>query len=76
MLKNNSFCGFCGKIIESDKVRDHCHLTGRYVGPAHSKGNINTTQKQNNFVPFIFHYFKTMIVICSSKSWLIKRNIM
>ena len=41
----------------SDKVRDHCHLTGKYRGPAHSKCNINVTQKQSNFIPFIFHNF-------------------
>ena len=41
----------------SDKVRDHCHLTVKYRGPAHSNGNINVTQKQSNFIPFIFHNF-------------------
>ena len=41
----------------SDKVRDHCHLTGKYRGPSHSKCNINVTQKQCNFIPFIFHNF-------------------
>ena len=55
--KNNNFCRFCEKNIESDKVRDHCHLTGNYQGPAHSKCNINVTQKQSNFIPFIFHNF-------------------
>ena len=55
--KNNNICRFCEKNIESDKVRDHCHLTGKYRGPAHSKCNINVTQKQSNFIPFIFHNF-------------------
>ena len=54
---NINICRFCEKNIESDKVRDHCHLTGKYRGPAHSKCNINVTQKQNNFIPFIFHNF-------------------
>ena len=35
--RNNNNCRFCEKNIESDKVRDHCHLTGKYRGPAHSK---------------------------------------
>ena len=26
--RNNNFCRFCEKEIISDKVRDHCHLTG------------------------------------------------
>ena len=55
--KNNNVCRFCEKFIESDKVRDHCHLTGNYRGPAHSKCNINVTQDQSNFIPFLFHIF-------------------
>ena len=56
-FRNNNICRFCEKNIESDKVRDDCHLTGEYRGPAHSKCNINVTQDQSNFVPFIFHNF-------------------
>ena len=55
--KNNFICRFYEKIIESDKVRNHCHLTGKYRGPAHSKCHINVTQDQSNFIPFIFHTF-------------------
>ena len=55
--KNNNICRFCEKEILSDKVRDHCHLTGKYRGPAHNTCNINVTQKQSNFIPFIFHNF-------------------
>ena len=55
--RNNNICRFCEKNIECDKVRDHCHLTGNYRGPAYSKCNINVTQKQSNFIPFIFHNF-------------------
>ena len=55
--KNNNNCRFCEKNIESDKVRDHCHLNGKYRGPAHNTCIINVTQKQSNFIPFIFHNF-------------------
>ena len=55
--RNNNLCRFCETINESDKVRDHCHLTSKYRGPAHSKCNINVTQDQSNFIPFIFHNF-------------------
>ena len=27
---NNKVCRFCEKNFECDKVRDHCHLTGKY----------------------------------------------
>ena len=52
-----TFADFVEKNIKSDKVRDHCHLTGKYRGPAHNTCNINVTQKQSNFIPFIFHNF-------------------
>ena len=55
--KNKNTCRFCEKFIESDKVRDHCPLTGKYRGPVHNKCNINVTQKQSNSIPFIFHNF-------------------
>ena len=55
--RNNNVCRFCGKKIKSDKVRDHCHLTDKNRGPAHSICNINVTQKQSNIIPFVFHKF-------------------
>ena len=55
--KNNNICRFCEKEILSDKVRDHCHLTGRYRGPSHNSCNINVKQKDSNFIPFAFHNF-------------------
>ena len=55
--KNNNICRFCEKNIESDKVRDHCHLNGRYRGPSHNICNINVKQKDSNFIPFAFHNF-------------------
>ena len=63
IIEKNNICRFCEKEILSDKVRDHCHLTTKYRGPAHSVFNINVTQDQSNFIPFIFHNFLTMIVI-------------
>ena len=56
-FRNDNTCRFCEREILSDKVRDHCHLTGKYRGPAHNTCNINVTQKQSNFIPFIFHNF-------------------
>ena len=56
-FKNDNICRYCEKKIESDKVRDHCHLTGKYRGPAHGKCDFNATQQQSIFISFIFHNF-------------------
>ena len=42
--RNNNICRFCEKEIIFDKVRDHCHLTGKYTGPANNRCNINVKQ--------------------------------
>ena len=56
-FRNNNICRFCEKNIECNKVRDHCHLTSRYRGPAHNTCNINVKQKESNFTLFVFHNF-------------------
>ena len=55
--RNNNICRFCEKSIECDKVRDHCHLSGKYRGLAHSICNINVLQNRTFFIPFVFHNF-------------------
>ena len=54
---NNNICRFREKEISIDEVKDHCHLTGKYRGPAHNTCNINVTQQQRIIIPFIFHIF-------------------
>ena len=53
--KSNS-CWICRKLIDNDeeKVRDHCHATGKFRGAAHRNCNINF-QLTKIFVPVIFH---------------------
>ena len=38
-------CWICDKLFDvgDDKVRDHCHITGKYRGTAHWSCNINLT---------------------------------
>ena len=55
--RNNSNCRFCEKEFFSDRIRDHCHLTGKYRCPAHNTFNIFVKHKQSNFIPFVFHTF-------------------
>ena len=46
-----------GKLINFDeKVRDHCHITGKYRGAAHWSYNINL--KISKKIPVIFHDLK------------------
>ena len=58
-FKNNNICRFCEKEILSHKVRDHCHLTGKYRGPSHNVCNLNVKQKDSSFLPFAFHKFSS-----------------
>ena len=52
----NDKCHICSKtIIDETKVRDHCHLSGKYRGPAHNSCNINF--KIPKFFPVFFHNF-------------------
>ena len=56
-----NLCRFCKKSTEFDGVRAHCHLTGKYRGPAHGICNINVTQEQSNFKPFLFNNFSNYV---------------
>ncbi|XP_071652904.1 uncharacterized protein [Temnothorax longispinosus] len=48
-------CHVCGKAFQSGdkRVRDHCHLPGRYRGPAHSRCNLNY---RNVYVILVFFH--------------------
>ena len=47
-------CWICqGKLKGDDKVRDHCHYTGKYRGAAHNKCNLK--YKKPSFIPVVFH---------------------
>ena len=45
-IRNKVICHWCGKNFESEKNRDHCHLTAKYRGPAHNRCNLDVLQKQ------------------------------
>lgn len=52
-FKKATCCHICGHFMFLDKVRDHCHITGRYRGAAHSICNLQF--KRPSFVPIFFH---------------------
>src|SRR5436190_7377579 len=49
------FCHVCGRPFgpEDQRVRDHCHMTGRYRGPAHSRCNL--WYRDTHVIPIFFH---------------------
>ena len=58
-FERSNICWICGKLTDLDddnKVRDHCHITGKYGGPSHSKCNIGL--KITTKIPVIFHNLK------------------
>ena len=46
-------CHACGEKFKGDKVRDHCHYTGKYRGALHSKCNLRL--KRTRTIPVFFH---------------------
>ena len=43
-FKNATRCSICNKKFQEDheRVRDHCHFTGKYRGCAHNKCNLDS----------------------------------
>ena len=52
--ETNNTCHICSKTC-INKVRDHCHETGKYRGPACRTCNLR--YKQQNFIPMISIYY-------------------
>ena len=50
---NTNTCWICTKEITQNKVRDHCHITGKFRGAAHK--NCNSKLKIPKKLPIIFH---------------------
>ena len=55
LFQQSNSCWICKKLIDNDeeKVRDHCHITGKFRGAAHWSCNINLQLTKK--VPVIFH---------------------
>ena len=58
-FENSTKCWICDNdYIDSDvKVRDHCHITGKYRDSASRDCNINV--KLNHKIPIVFHNLET-----------------
>ncbi|XP_053989947.1 uncharacterized protein LOC128882377, partial [Hylaeus volcanicus] len=60
-FRNTTHYHICEKPLgENDtRVRDHCHLTGRYRGPAHSNCSLN--YKNSFCIPIVFHNLSSLV---------------
>ena len=72
-------CWICEKLIDNDdeKVRDHCHITGKFRGSARWSCNINFQLTEK--VPVIFHYLKDYhnhLIFFELNKFDIKINVM
>ena len=55
LFQQSNSCWICKKVIDNDeeKVKDHCHVTGKFRGAAHGSCNINLQLTKK--VSVIFH---------------------
>ena len=53
IYNNSHICWICKEELNTDKVRDHCHVTGKFRGAAHNKCNINLRLPKK--LPISFH---------------------
>ena len=37
---NSTVCHICNEESDKDRVRDHCHLSGKFLGAAHEICNL------------------------------------
>ena len=51
--EKSTHCYVCEDELGDDKVRDHCHFSGRYRGAAHNECNLKL--RTPNFIPVILH---------------------
>ena len=58
LFQQSNNCWICKKLIdyEDEKVRDHCHITGKFRGAAHWDCNISFQLTKK--IPVIFHNLK------------------
>jgi hypothetical protein len=53
IYREATVCHICEQELGDDRVRDHCHLSGKFRGAAHESCNLK--YKIPNFIPVVFH---------------------
>ena len=77
-FQSSNICWICEKLIDDDdeKVRDHCHVTGKFRGAAHWSCNINLQLTRN--VPVIFHNLRgydSHLILCELNNFGVKIDV-
>ena len=77
-FQQSSTCWICEKLIDNgnEKVRDHCHLTGKFRGVAHQSCNINLQLTKK--VHLIFHNLKrygSHLIFCELNKFDVKIDV-
>ena len=47
IYNNSHLCWICKEELNIDKVRNHCHVTGKFRGAAHNKCNLKLRIPRN-----------------------------
>ena len=50
---NSHICWICKQELNTDKVKDHCHVTSKFRGAAHNKCNLKLRIPRK--LPIVFH---------------------
>ena len=75
-FQSSNTCWICEKLIDDEKVRDHCHMTGKFRGAAHWSYNINLQLTKK--VPVIFHNLRgydSHLIFCELNKFDVKIDV-
>ena len=53
IYNNSQICWICKEELKTYKVKDHCHVNGKFRGAAHNKCNLKLRIRRK--LPIIFH---------------------
>ena len=70
---NSTNCHICNEELGEDRVRDHCHLSGKFEGAAHEVCNLK--YKVPTFFQLYFTICLATIVPYLLKHWKIAKMI-
>ena len=70
---NSTLCHICNEELGKGRVRDHCHLTGKFRGAAHEACNLK--YRVPKFFPVVFHNLSGYDSHLFLKYWEIAKEI-